>query len=126
VENKEKSYRKCAVRETKEEAGIDIRLLGVLRVENSMYQYGGRQRVIFYAEPKDTTQQPKSIADAESKSAAWLSIEELEAKAELSPPDGLRGRELLDWARYVEKGGQIHPLSVLSGEHDPVPDVSSS
>ena len=42
------------MRECKEEAGIDIELKGVLRVEHSVQ--GGdeaRMRVIFYAEPKN-------------------------------------------------------------------------
>ncbi len=48
------SFQKAAVRECKEEAGINIDIKGVLRVEHSVN--GGseaRMRVIFYAEPKD-------------------------------------------------------------------------
>eukprot|EP01129_Flabellula_baltica_P011175 TRINITY_DN4838_c0_g1_i3.p1 TRINITY_DN4838_c0_g1~~TRINITY_DN4838_c0_g1_i3.p1 ORF type:complete len:200 (+),score=47.87 TRINITY_DN4838_c0_g1_i3:468-1067(+) len=47
-----------------------------------------------------------------------MTVQELEEKADIPPPSGLRGRELLDWARYLEAGGAIYPLSVLSGEND--------
>eukprot|EP00586_Coscinodiscus_wailesii_P013910 CAMPEP_0172498170 /NCGR_PEP_ID=MMETSP1066-20121228/110255_1 /TAXON_ID=671091 /ORGANISM="Coscinodiscus wailesii, Strain CCMP2513" /LENGTH=186 /DNA_ID=CAMNT_0013271351 /DNA_START=58 /DNA_END=618 /DNA_ORIENTATION=- len=114
----------AAVRETTEEAGIDVVLKGVLRVENSMKCYGGgggRQRVIFYAEPEDLNQRPKETPDEESVGAAWLCLEELKAKKGVRPPDGLRGNELLDWATYIESGGTIYPLNVFAAELTPIP-----
>ena len=114
------SHFTAAIRETEEEAGMKVKLMGILRIENSMNKYGGRQRVIFFAEPEDPYQAPKSIPDAESKGAAWMSVEELEQKAGIPPPEGLRGRELLEWAKYIERGGQISPLHVLADEHDPI------
>ena len=110
----------AAIRETEEEAGIKVKLMGIVRVENSMNKYGGRQRVIFYAEPEDANQEPKTIPDAESKGAAWLSLTQLEEKSRIPPPEGLRGKELLEWAKYIENGGQIFPLHVLAEEHDPI------
>ena len=110
----------AAIRETEEEAGIKVKLMGIVRVENSMNKYGGRQRVIFYAEPEDANQEPKRIPDAESKGAAWLSLTQLEEKSRIPPPEGLRGRELLEWAKYIENGGHIFPLHLLAEEHDPI------
>ena len=115
-----------AVKETAEEAGITVQVKGILRVENEMGPRGGRQRVIFYAEPIDANQAPKSTPDDESLGAAWLSLSELEQKSHKPPPQGLRGRELLDWARYIENGGAIYPLAVLSGEHAAVPSGKAS
>ena len=80
VENKKEDHCIAAIRETREEAGIEVQLLGVLRVENSMYQCGGRQRVIFYAEPADYDQTPKQLPDKESLRAAWLSTDQVEAR----------------------------------------------
>ena len=110
-----------AYKETMEEAGINIQLKGILRVENDMNRRGGRQRVIFYAEPADPEQEPKSIPDDESRGAAWLSLAELLEKSYKKPPEGLRGRELLDWASYIENGGTIYPLALLRSEKTPVP-----
>ena len=111
-----------AHKETKEEAGVDIELKGILRVENEMTVCGGRQRVIFYAEPRDPNQPPKSIPDAESMGATWVSLDQLKQLQLLPPPEGLRGPELLHWAQYIENGGTIYPLSVFSNEHEPIPE----
>jgi len=110
-----------AIKETQEEAGVDVELKGILRIENTMTATGGRQRVIFYAEPKDLQQQPKMEADGESMGAAWMSEEDLKAKSRLSPPEGLRGPELLHWSQYIEGGGTIYPLSILTTEDASVP-----
>lgn len=74
----------------------------------------------FLLNQRTLTKLPKSIPDAESKGAAWMSVEELEQKAGIPPPEGLRGRELFEWAKYIERGGQIFPLHVLADEHDPI------
>lgn len=58
-------------------------------------------------------QEPKKVADKESESAFWASVEELEAMNELPPPKGLRGDELLVWARYLQRGGPVYPMGVL-------------
>ena len=70
------------LKETQEEAGVNVQIKGILRIENEMTQYGGRQRVIFYAEPVDPCQAatPKSVADKESIQAAWLTVAELQQK----------------------------------------------
>jgi len=58
VDHKEE-FIEAAIRETKEEAGIDIEIKGVLRVEQNFQGENARIRVIFYAEPIDNNQKPK-------------------------------------------------------------------
>eukprot|EP01112_Ceratiomyxa_fruticulosa_P017713 TRINITY_DN5575_c0_g1_i1.p1 TRINITY_DN5575_c0_g1~~TRINITY_DN5575_c0_g1_i1.p1 ORF type:complete len:408 (-),score=72.93 TRINITY_DN5575_c0_g1_i1:90-1136(-) len=103
---------KCAIRETKEESGIDVNLTGVLRVEYSPSLGSARLRVIFYGEPKDDNQDPKSEPDYESVGAAYVSVEELDQIP-------LRGKEPNVWFKYVHSGGLIHPIDVISGEGAP-------
>ena len=116
------NFETTAHKETLEEAGIDIVLKGILRVENNMNTKGGRQRVIYYAEPKDPQQPPKSEPDKESMGAAWLTVPEMLEKYKLPKAEGgLRGTELLDWATYIENDGTIFPLEIFASEYSPVP-----
>ena len=119
VENGD-NHHSTAHKETLEEAGIEVRLLGILHIQSDIRRTGARQRVIYYAEPKDPNQELKSVPDEESLSAKWLTIAELEHLARRPPPAGLRGHELLVYAQYVEQQkGPIYPLSLLSmSEHD--------
>lgn len=62
------SFEVGAVRECKEEAGVDVELKGVLRVEftpggSSEENASGRMRLIFYAEPIDPNQSKKYNQD---------------------------------------------------------------
>ena len=137
VENGD-DHRSTALKETKEEAGMDVVLKGILRIENSIGKSGARQRVIFYAEPIDPKQAPKSVADDESKSARWMTLAELKQLSLVPPPEGLRGDELLRWASYITsgmgrgrtasmifnafvEGGKIYPLELLSKESEQIP-----
>jgi ADP-ribose pyrophosphatase YjhB (NUDIX family) len=101
------TFREAGIRETLEEAGVDIELKGILAIENSPHRRYTRQRVIFYAEPKDLEQLPKSIPDFESAGACWCSYEEILGGLRL------RGSEPLQWVQYLMGGGAIHPLSLL-------------
>lgn len=101
----------AAIREAKEEAGIDVEIKGVLRVEASAMAGVQRMKFIFYAEPKDENQKPKSEADEESEEARWLTLEEIKGLQKETP--GWRGPELHDWAEYLDKGGIIYPLSMF-------------
>jgi len=122
VECNSEDHFAAALRETKEEAGMDVELKGILRVENGMKRHGARQRVIFYAEPLDAAQEPKNVPDQESEGAAWMSVRRLEEKRGVHPSEGgLRGEELLKWAKYIENGGKIFPITVLSSEDSPIP-----
>jgi 8-oxo-dGTP pyrophosphatase MutT (NUDIX family) len=116
----------AAIRETKEEAGIDVRLEGILRIEHTMTLYRGRCRIVFFARPIDENQPPKSEPDKESEGAAWVTLDELVQLGQSAP--GLRGPELLDWGRYVQGGGAIFPLTLLTreGEMIPPPPTSST
>ena len=108
------SFTVAAVREAKEEAGIDIELKGILRVETDIHDNFERMKFIFFAEPTDQNQKPKSVADKESEEARWLTREEiLELKGGMP---GWRGPELYEWADYLDKGGIIYPMSFFSIE----------
>lgn len=98
----------AAVRETMEESGIPIRLVGLLRFEHTPTSSGSRVRAIFVAEPTDD-RPPKSVPDADSLEAKWVSLAELDSYA-------LRGAEVKELFSYVESGGHVHPLSVLERE----------
>ena len=107
---------KAAKRETKEEAGIDIEITGILRVEHSVQAKStARMRVIFFALPRLENIKPKSKADEHSESASWLSIEEISS---LRTRGLIRGDELYSWPNYIEKGGMIAPISFFSNEDD--------
>lgn len=98
------------IRETKEETGIDVKVTGILRMEyTASHQGTARLRAIFFGEPVDENQQPKTIPDFESLGAAWVDVNDL-----VQLP--LRGREPTDWFTYVQKGGVVHPLSLLTHE----------
>ena len=85
-------------------------------------------RVIFYAEPAslEESTRVKKVADKESLEARWVSLNEL-LELDQTPP-GLRGDELLQWGNYLEKGGHVYPLSLISGEsrQGPNPQQSAS
>lgn len=106
------SFAAAARRETLEEAGVPIRLTGVLRVEPTPSAHSLRLRVVFVAEPADDTP-PKQLPDEESLGAAWVTLDEL-------PRYPLRGHDVYDYFAYVAAGGAIAPLSVLAPESEPL------
>jgi len=87
----------AAIRETMEEAGIDIELKGILALEYNavgIYKRNNnnlvRMRIIFYAEPsieKGMKQLPKSRPDYESVGACWCSYEEIQNNIKLRGPE---------------------------------------
>lgn len=96
------TFAQAAVRETVEEAGIEVSLTGILAVEyhplpgvSKRGNHVVRMRVIFYAEPSNSKgiyQLPKSSPDFESAGACWCSYEELQSVR-------LRGNEPRKWAK---------------------------
>lgn len=114
------TFAQAALRETEEEAGLQVDLVGVLAVEHSISGQSdhARMRVVFLATPRDPEAPPKSVPDHESQGAAWLSRAELAELSKRPPPGGLRGKELLNWAAYIEDGGPVLPLSALQEEQD--------
>lgn len=91
----------AARRETMEEAGVDVELKGILAIEHhpsfsaSTKECFVRLRTIFYAEPTNLNQLPKSSPDFESAGACWCSYDQIIRGLKL------RGREPLQWIRYV-------------------------
>ena len=100
----------AGIRETKEEAGIDIEITGVLTVQYHSSK-SVRLRVIFYGVPIDENQKPKSIPDYESAGASYVKFEEIEKIP-------LRGIDPAIWIGYVLDGGQIFPTSIFSSENE--------
>lgn len=105
------TFEAAARRETLEESGVPVRIVGVLRIEHSPTASGSRLRVVFLAEPVDDTA-PKSVPDDESLGAAWVRLEELSDYP-------LRGQEVRELFAYVEAGGAVYPVSVLQPEGMP-------
>lgn len=105
------SFEQAAVRETLEEAGIEVRPLGILRIEHSPESEGARLRVIFLAEPIDDTP-PKQFPDSQSMQARWVTLDELAAFP-------LRGPEVPHLFEFVAAGGKVFPLSVMQPERNP-------
>ena len=97
---------------------LNLELKGVLRVEHTPCGMYYRMRVIFYAEPTADSPPPKSEPDSESEEARWVSLDEL-LELKVLPP-GWRGDELYNWAKYIEDGGKIYPISILSFEGETV------
>lgn len=103
----------AALRECVEEAGIAITLKGIICLENGPRpKGGGRQRMIFLAEPTDPDAPLKSVPDYESVQAVWTSYEELHDDIKAGKKH-LRGKEPYKWFKYIEDGGAVYPLSLL-------------
>jgi 8-oxo-dGTP pyrophosphatase MutT (NUDIX family) len=98
----------AAVREVVEETGIRVALDGVVRVEHTASPSGARVRVVFTATPVDDAP-PKAVADDESLGAAWLTLDEIRARA-------ARGKELVDLLAAIAAGAAVYPLDVLGRE----------
>jgi 8-oxo-dGTP pyrophosphatase MutT (NUDIX family) len=118
------SISEAAVRETFEEAGIDVRLTGIYRVEQRATpppKTGMRIRAFFAAVPIDPEAPVKSTSDEHSRRAAWLTLDEIR--------DGrpLRGDEVLDVITAIAWGkATVHPLELLVEEARPWNEQSHS
>jgi 8-oxo-dGTP pyrophosphatase MutT (NUDIX family) len=102
------TFAQAALRETKEEAGIDVVLEGVIRIEHRPTVEGMRLRVFFLARPSDDAAL-KSTPDEHSLEARLFAVDELKGLP-------LRGDEVEEWMRYVLDGPVIAPLSLISIE----------
>jgi len=105
----------AARRETLEEAGIPVKVNGIIRLEHSPSPVGTRVRLIVAATPTDDTPL-KSEPDSESLEAGWFTMEEINKLP-------LRGHDVLDIFSYVESGGSIAPMTFLSSEGVPFLNV---
>ena len=106
------SFAVAAVRETLEEAGIPVRVTGLIRIEYSPSPAGARMRVIFLAEPTDDTP-PKTEPDDESLGAAWVALDDLANYT-------LRGPEVAELFAYIAAGGAVYPPELLQPEGAPL------
>lgn len=115
------NFTSAAIRETKKEAGIDINLKGILRIEHTLHgTQTARLRVVFYA--VSNCEIPKQISDSDSECANWFDVEEIKNLQKIKP--GLRGPEVLEWPLYIERGGDITSLDLLQKESDLILDSS--
>lgn len=106
------TLQQAAVRETKEEAGVDVTLEGVLRVEHSPSPDGtARVRVVFLARPTTPGAPLKTVADEHSLGARWVRLGDL-----ASLP--LRGDDVREVFAAVANGWPVAPLSSLADERD--------
>ena len=106
------TFVEAAVRETREESGIEVTLDGIVRIEHSPHGEGARMRVVFVGHPSDD-RPPKQIADDESLGAAWVRLDELDQYS-------LRGEEVRELIAHVAGGGPVYPLAVLAHEGAPL------
>lgn len=63
------TFADAAIRETKEEAGVDVELQGVLRL-----MLDDCPRIVFLAYPSDLKAKAKEIPDYESKCLVWTVV----------------------------------------------------
>ncbi len=101
----------AAVRETLEEAGVTVRITGVLRIEHTPHLSGTRVRVFFLAEQSDGAK-PKSEPDEESLGAAWVRLQDLHQYP-------LRDDCVRSVIEYLEDGGPVYPTSIICQENRP-------
>lgn len=97
-----------AKRECLEEAGVAIKLTGILTMDYLSDPRGFVQlRVTFLAEPKSLDDcEPKTLPDFESVGAVWIDPEQVQ-----SVP--LRGREPLHAIQHMRSKKPVAPLSML-------------
>ena len=98
----------AARRETLEEAGVQVKLDGIIRFEHQAKTDSSRIRAIFSAVPVGN-EPPKTVADKHSLQARWWTLEEM---GQLD----LRGFEVVEMCAHVERGGPLAPLNVLAAE----------
>ena len=104
------TFAEAAIRETREEAGVEVRLRGVYRIEHRAAHAGvegSRLRVFFSATLVGDHDVLKEQADEHSLGAAWLTLEQMHERV-------LRGDEVIDIVTAVEAGAHTHPLAVLA------------
>jgi 8-oxo-dGTP pyrophosphatase MutT (NUDIX family) len=101
-----------ARREVREEAGLEVELDGIIRIEHTpaLGQLDARLRIVFVAHPIGGTLKTKP--DDESRGAAWVRLSDLMHYR-------LRSPEVARHLEYVAGGGFIAPLALLTPEGAP-------
>ena len=72
-----------ARRECIEEAGVEVEIKGVLKIDHKSLADRVKMRVIFYAEPVDHDVIPKQEPDDESNGAEWVTVDEFKNKKKI-------------------------------------------
>lgn len=106
--DKGEDFKNAALREVKEETGLNVVLKGILTLQFKQKDYA-KLRIIFYAEMENENDECKSIPDYESAGACFCSFEEIEKIKK-------RGDDILIWTDYVLKNKTIFGLDLLTYE----------
>jgi phosphatase NudJ len=107
------SFLEAAHRETAEEAGIPIEVLGIVRIEHTPRADSARLRVFFVARPAGDVPL-KAEADEESLGAEWVRLEDLDRYP-------LRAPIVRDVLNHVAAGGAVYPVEIIQPEGAPFP-----
>lgn len=105
VEEGETDQQAC-LRECKEESGLDIEIKGILSVKTTNNVCEFKYYIIYYAEPVDEHQTPKTEPDTETLQARWVSIDEFNTEY----VDKLRDQQPKRWFNYIAQGGAYADL----------------
>jgi serine/threonine-protein kinase len=105
--NPGETFAMAARRKTMQEAGVDVVLEGVLRIQHTPMAGESRTLMTFVARPADD-RAPKSVADDDTLGAGWFTVDEMAALP-------LRSEEVVELARKVLDGALIHPMSLFGG-----------
>lgn len=101
----------AAIRECKEEGGIDVKLKGIIKVQQVIGCKNARVKVVFLAEPIDPDQPVKTVPDSESLESRWVTIPEMKELGK--KPPYMRGDELITFGHYLQNGGRVYPLDII-------------
>lgn len=108
------TFADAAVREVREEAGLEVKLTGLVRMEHAARADGTRRfRAIYCAEPVSSTEL-KQQPDEHTIQAVWVTPAQLACYP-------LRSLEVHSLVDYVASGSRVYPLDVLQPEGTPLP-----
>jgi len=112
--NPPEDFFKAGINRWKEQVGIDMLLIGVLKMEYSINAEHNfqRMRAIFYAKmPKETkkVQNKKKFEKQVRKMSSQEIIKEYEEGGNID-------KEVYNWVKYVENKGMIYPLTMVAKE----------
>merc|ERR1711865_598264 len=111
----------AAVRCCADQAGLSVRLEGVLRTEfdSRSSAPGSRLRMIFLARAINDYDVLKTVPNRHSSGAVWVDGNKLTVQNDHIP---LAGNEPSVWFDYVLRLGPVYPLSVIASEGAPLVD----
>lgn len=106
----------AAIRETMEEAGVDVQPVGIVKLDQAWGGSGAgayvRFRFTLLARPRsEGSTTPKTTADEHSVEARWVALSDV-------PKLHLRGDEVIELFSLVANGGPVLPMDryeILSG-----------